>query len=171
MLRLTLSSPHFSGALSTFLPPLLLYYITVFCLLFSFFWGAASLPRICAALSQGWLGEFHVMHGAHTYLVCRMSHKQVWAQWQQLWQWWQPSSCLPLARDSGCQRCDSDWCFTSAKCGSSISARFWIWSSGYLLLYHSHHLGSFLHCHFKVKTSRLHGVWMTVGRRLHFFIT
>jgi hypothetical protein len=32
--------------------------------------------------------------------------------------------CLPLARDSGCERFDSDWCFTSAKCGSSISAGF-----------------------------------------------
>jgi hypothetical protein len=32
---------------------------------------------------------------------------------------------IPWAKSSGCQGFDSPWCFTSAKCGFSISARFW----------------------------------------------
>jgi hypothetical protein len=29
--------------------------------------GIVSLPRGCADLSWGWLGEFHVTHGAHLF--------------------------------------------------------------------------------------------------------
>jgi hypothetical protein len=32
---------------------------------------------------------------------------------------------FPRARGSECQKFDSPWCFISAKCGSSVSARFW----------------------------------------------
>jgi hypothetical protein len=28
-----------------------------------------SLPRGCAGLSRGWLREFHVMHGAHLFVL------------------------------------------------------------------------------------------------------
>jgi hypothetical protein len=47
------------------------------------------------------------------------------------------------ARGSGCRSFDFSWCFISAKCGSSVSARFfYLQSSCCLLLYPSHYLGS-----------------------------
>jgi hypothetical protein len=35
--------------------------------LFFFLGGGLSLPKGCASLSQGWLGEFCVMRGAHLF--------------------------------------------------------------------------------------------------------
>jgi hypothetical protein len=33
------------------------------------FVGMISLPRGCAALSQGWMGEFHMVHSAHLFVL------------------------------------------------------------------------------------------------------
>jgi hypothetical protein len=77
----SLPFPLFWCTYST-LPPLLcvsfqfLVY-SVFC--FSFLWGMGSVcSGAYAGLSQGWLGEYHVMLGTHL-LVCQMSPKQVWS--------------------------------------------------------------------------------------------
>jgi hypothetical protein len=73
-----------------------------------------------------------VWHLVLTCLVCWMSPKQVWSprlvavaahlfsQCNMVWR------SFLRARGSGCQSFDSPWCFISAKCGSTISARFLI---------------------------------------------
>jgi hypothetical protein len=72
-----------------------------------------------------------VMLGAYL-LVCWMSPKQVWSQhlaallpslFSQCNVAWRS---FPQARHSGCLSFDFPCCFISLKCGSSVSARFWI---------------------------------------------
>jgi hypothetical protein len=112
------------------LPPVLCvsFQFVVYSVVF-FFAGEGS---VClggyAGLSQGWLGEYHLMLGAHL-LVCRMSPKQVWC-WQLVAQAAHLfSQCnvawrsFPCARGLGCQSFDSPRGFISAKHGSSVSAR------------------------------------------------
>jgi hypothetical protein len=51
-------------------------------------------------------------------------------------------SCVP-AGGSGCQSFHSSWCYFSAKCGSSIAAKFWTYRAhAFLLFPSSGHLGS-----------------------------
>jgi hypothetical protein len=94
--------------------------------------GSVSLPRGLCWFIPGVAGRNSMWHFALTYLVSQMSPKQVWR--------WQLAAAAALlfsqcnvawrnflwARGSGCQSFDSPWCFISAKCGSSISARFLI---------------------------------------------
>jgi hypothetical protein len=67
-----------------------------------------------------------------TCFVCWMSPKQVWSQHLMVVRDILFSQCnvtwrsFPLARGSGCQSFDSPWCFISAKCGPSVTARFLI---------------------------------------------
>jgi hypothetical protein len=61
-----------------------LAFSSLFIIHFSFFFfflqgGGSVFPVGYAGLSQLWLGENHVVIGAHL-LVCRMSPKQVWNQ-------------------------------------------------------------------------------------------
>jgi hypothetical protein len=79
-----LAPPHFSGVLTAFCP---LCCVLVFSPLFivQFFCGGSVCPGGYAGLSQGWLGEYHVMLGAHL-LVCWMSPKQVWSWHQAVWE-------------------------------------------------------------------------------------
>jgi hypothetical protein len=61
-----------------------------------------------------------------TCLFCRMSLRQVWSWWRQLWQRLQLPSfvcvmcCGEAFHGLECQRFDSGWCFISVKCGSSV---------------------------------------------------
>jgi hypothetical protein len=103
------------------------------CLLFRFFfWGGWVCPWDYAGLSQWCLWEYHVMlicspvglldvsqaglelaygdAGALLFFQCNVAWRSfVWAG------------------GSGCWSLDSSWFFFSAKCGSSISARFFIY--------------------------------------------
>jgi hypothetical protein len=87
-LKPALAPLPFSGAVSMFhLPsPLsVLDYSLLFVIQFCWGWRESSLPRGCAGFcSQGWIGEFHMVCGAHlfglpidTQQVCR------WQQWQE----------------------------------------------------------------------------------------
>jgi hypothetical protein len=38
-----------------------------------FVFRGVSLPRGCAGLSQGWLGEIHIMRGAHLFVLSTVS--------------------------------------------------------------------------------------------------
>jgi hypothetical protein len=123
---LLLAPPPFSGACSV-IPPLLLcasIEFAVYCSVLLFLGGRQSAQE--AGLSWEWLGEFHVMHGAHLFGLPNVSqaglepaavataaaaHK--FSQYNMAW------GSFPRARDSGC------WSFISAKCGSSVSARCW----------------------------------------------
>jgi hypothetical protein len=64
-------------------------------------------------------------------LVCQMSPKQAWSWHLVVVRALLFSQCnmawrsFPQARGSGCKSFDSSCCFISAKCGSSVSARFW----------------------------------------------
>jgi hypothetical protein len=95
--------------------------------------GLFSLPRGCAGLPQAWLREFCMTHGTHMFgllsvsqaglepavsaavavAVLKFSHCNMLC------------GSFPQARGSGDQWFHSSWCFISAKCGSSVSGRFW----------------------------------------------
>jgi hypothetical protein len=68
------------------------------------------------------------MLGAHLFGLLSVS-MQVWS-WHLVAAALLVSQCNMMwrlflwARDTGCQSFDSPWCFITAKCGSSISARF-----------------------------------------------
>jgi hypothetical protein len=105
----------------------------VYCSVVVFFFGVGGsvCPGGYAGLSQGWLGNI----GWCLLLTCldsQMSPKQVWSQhlaapgallFSQCKVAWRS---FVWARSSGCLSFDSPWLFISAKCGSSISARFLI---------------------------------------------
>jgi hypothetical protein len=145
------SSPILWSAYNT--TPPLLHVPFQFLVYYSGFWGEWLWNResVCpggyAGLSKVWLGEYHMMLGAHL-LVCWVSPKQVWSQ------------CLEVREPS---------CFLSvtwhgeALYGLGIqSVKFWfflvlfscqvwlqylskifdLWSSHCLLLHSSHHLWS-----------------------------
>jgi hypothetical protein len=116
-------------------PPLLCtsFQFLVYSVFFFFLWGCGvSLPRglcwfiprvavgiLCDAwCSPVWSGEC---------LPCRFGAGVSWLQQHScfLSVTWHCRRIL-WARGSGCQGFDSPWCFISAKCGSSISARFLI---------------------------------------------
>jgi hypothetical protein len=88
-----------------------------FTLCYSGFFGGFSLPRVCAGLFRGWLGNSEWCM-VLTCLVCRMSHRQVWTQQRHLWQ---PSRFLcnmlwgrfPWAWGSCCQKFEPCWSFIS----------------------------------------------------------
>jgi hypothetical protein len=119
------SSP--SGALSEFLPLLLCANF-----LFIYFFGGESVcPGGYAGLSQGWLGEYHMMLGTHLFGLPKVSQASLepvygsgtallFSQCNVVWR------SFLQARGSGYRSLDPPWCFISAKCGSSISARFLI---------------------------------------------
>jgi hypothetical protein len=115
-------------------------------LFFFFLWGSVCAGGY-AGLSQGWLGEYHVMLGAHLFGLLNISQAglelaaggggsppvlSVKVAWRS----------LPWARGSGYRSFDSCWCFTSAKHGSSISERSLIHGSHAVCLCTSCHLGS-----------------------------
>jgi hypothetical protein len=110
---------------------------SVCCLLFGFFvcfffcWGGSVCPGGYAGLSQGWLGEYCVTLGVHPSGLLNVSQvgldqglvasgTLLFSQCNVAWR------SFLWARGSVCRSFDSSWCFISAKCGSSISARFLI---------------------------------------------
>jgi hypothetical protein len=119
-------------------PPLLLcarFQFSVYFSVWGFFWGESVCPGGYVGLSQGLLGEFSLMLGAHLFdlpnvsqaglepeaavmtMVAAAAHllSQCNVAWRSFLQ----------ARGSGCRSFDSAWCFISTKCGSSVSAGFW----------------------------------------------
>jgi hypothetical protein len=126
------SLPPFSGALSVIpsLPLCAKLQFTVYCSVFFLVWGGSVCSGGHAGLSQGWLGEFLMMLGAHLFdlpnvlqaglelaavMVAAHLFLQCYVEWKS----------FPWARDSGCWSFDSYRCFVFVKCGSSIAARFW----------------------------------------------
>jgi hypothetical protein len=100
------------------------------CLLFSFVFffagGGSVFPGGYAGLSEGWLWEYHLMFGAHLWSAgCVQSRfgTDIWWHGSPLFQCnvaWSFVQAGGLGRRSF----DSSWCFFSATCGSSFSARF-----------------------------------------------
>jgi hypothetical protein len=100
--------------------------------LFYFLWGGVSLPRGLYWFSARVAGVNTAWHLVLSCLVYQMSLKQIWSchlaamgtllfsQWNVEWR-----SFLQVS-GSGCWSFDSPWCFISAKCSSSITARFLI---------------------------------------------
>jgi hypothetical protein len=89
-------------------------YFSVCYLLFNFFLWGVSLPRGYAGLSQGWLGEYHVMLGAHLFglpnvsqagLELTVAAAHLFSQCNVVWR------SFVWARGSGCKSFDSPWCF------------------------------------------------------------
>jgi hypothetical protein len=78
--QLLASPPFSSGLLASHPLWCLLVFSLLLIVLFFLWWGGSPCPGDYAGLSQGWLGEYCVMLGAHL-LVCRMSPKQVWSQY------------------------------------------------------------------------------------------
>jgi hypothetical protein len=76
---------------------------------------------------MGWLGDYCMMLGTHLFVLPNVS-----------WAGLEPVAAVAMvvmvaahlfsqcnvAWGSGCQSIDSPWCFSSAKCGLRISARF-----------------------------------------------
>jgi hypothetical protein len=100
----------------------------------SFIWGGLVCLRGYAGLSLGWLGEFHVTHGAHLFGLLNVSQagfgtvsgRVVVAMAAHNFSLCNvPWKKFPWARSLRCWCFGSCWCFISTKCGSSISARFW----------------------------------------------
>jgi hypothetical protein len=126
-------SPHFLRCTECTLPPLLhvpfqfLGYYPVF-----FFFGGArvSLSRgLCWYIPGVAVG---ILCAAYLLICWSESPKQVWSlclqcgsllssQCRMAWR------SFVWAGGSGCQSFASSWCFFSARCGSSISARFLIY--------------------------------------------
>jgi hypothetical protein len=119
----------------SFPPPLLcasFQFIVYYSIIFLQRGGGASVSQGgYAGLSQGWLGENHVTLGTHLFVLPNVSQAGLeqasggmgtllFSQCNVAWR------SFLWARGSGCQSFDSPWCFISAKCGSSISARFLI---------------------------------------------
>jgi hypothetical protein len=113
------------------IPPPLLCACFQFVVYSGLFWGGSVCPVGYAGLSQGWLGQYHIMLGAHLFGLPNVSQAglklasgggrcppvfSVNVLWR-IFLW---------ARGSGCQSFDSLCCFISTKCDSSISARFLI---------------------------------------------
>jgi hypothetical protein len=131
MQRLALSSSPLLQCTLSFLP---LYCVLVFSSLFIqfLFWkGESDCPGGYAGLSQGWLGEYCVMLGTHLFGLSNVSQARLelvyggmeallFSQCNMAWR------SFLWARGLECQSFDSAWCFISAKCGSSFSARFLI---------------------------------------------
>jgi hypothetical protein len=138
------------------LPPPLCSSFQFHCL-FSFFSGGWSIcPGLLCWFVPGVAEEYCVMLGSHLFGLPKVSQAclelatcssgsvgvaaHMFSQCIMMWR------RLPWARGSGCQSFNSDfnsWCFTSAKCSSSISARFTdSLSSHYLCLCTSHRFRS-----------------------------
>jgi hypothetical protein len=111
-----------------------LVFSSIVCSVFFFLQGGSVCPGgLCWFIPQMAEG-YHVTLRFHLFGL-----PHIWSQWPMAGgQWpaavwgWQPTCSLkcimawrrfPQARGSECQSFNSPWCFTSAKCGSSISAR------------------------------------------------
>jgi hypothetical protein len=103
------------------------------CLLFSFFVGQRSVcPGGSAGLSQGWLWENCVPLVCSPFGLCLQAGLEpasgsmgalLFSQCNVAWR------SFVQAGDSGCWSFDSSWWFFSAKCGSSVSAKFLIYGA------------------------------------------
>jgi hypothetical protein len=128
------SSPLLWCAYSTL--PSLLCVSFQFLVYYSVFFYGAEEGSVCpggyADLSQGWLGEYCVMLGAHLFGLPNVSQAVselaygsagalLFSQCNVAW------SSFVQAGGSGCLCFDSSWCFFSAKCSSSASARVLIY--------------------------------------------
>jgi hypothetical protein len=124
-----LAPPCLFNELSTSCP--LCCVFSVHCLLLSFFCGQGQSAQgaMLAYLRGGWGNT--TWHLTFTCLVCQMSLKQIWSWQLAVMATLLFSQCNVVGwsflwdRSSGCQSFDSPWCFISAKCSSSVSARFW----------------------------------------------
>jgi hypothetical protein len=141
VVHVEISSLSFPASLVLFWSSCPFCFVLVFSLLFIiqfFFYRGVSLPRgLCwfilgvegilfglPNVSQAGL-EPHLVSVAHLFSQCNVAWRS-----------------FLLARGSGCGSFDFSRCFISAKCGSSISARFLESQTSHcLLLYPSHHLG------------------------------
>jgi hypothetical protein len=119
--------PPFSSALAANMPLCCVFLVP--CLLFSFFGGGLGDHSVQGALlvypRGGWRNTIW-----HLVLTCWSADclpsrfgASIWQHGSppvvSAWQW------FLWDRGSGCQSFDSSYCFISAKCGSSVSMRFW----------------------------------------------
>jgi hypothetical protein len=113
------------------------YSFSVPCLLFSFFFlqGGGSVCSVASSgLSQGWLWEYCVplicspvgllnVSQAGLEPVSGGAEALLFSHCNVAWR------SFVWAGESGCQSFDSSWCFSSAMCGSSFSAKFLIYGT------------------------------------------
>jgi hypothetical protein len=126
-----LAPPHLWCAFSNSISLLcVIFQFLIYCLVFFFLGGGVSLPRgLCwfilgvagGKAHDAWCSCVGMLNVSQAGLepgsgsVAALLFSQCNVSWRS----------FPQARDAGCQSFDSPCCFISAKCGSSISLRFW----------------------------------------------